>query len=75
MPVSHRQGILTTMTTPEEALRQLARAARAVERAETRLREAVQAAVEAGAGWPAIAQALGVSRQSAWERFHDEKRS
>lgn len=32
----------------------------------------VQEAVRAGATWEAVGGAVGVSRQAAWQRFHDE---
>jgi hypothetical protein len=40
------------------------------------LEHAVKVARRQGASWQAIGEALGVSRQSAWEQFHqDEIRS
>jgi len=38
-------------------------------RTERELREAVAAARGVGATWKAIGKALGVTEQSAWERF------
>lgn len=38
--------------------------------AERELREAVKAARTAGATWQRVADALGVAKQTAWERFY-----
>lgn len=51
---------------PLEALRQVARSE--VELDELRWNQ-IAAARDAGASWAAIGEALGVSRQSAWEYF------
>ena len=40
-----------------------------LQRADSNLNEAVAAARDAGDSWTAIAQALGMSRQAASERF------
>jgi predicted neutral ceramidase superfamily lipid hydrolase len=44
-------------------------AARAVDHARRDLEAAVHEAREAGLSWSAVGQALGTSRQAAWERF------
>jgi hypothetical protein len=49
------------------------REARSVERALDKvLREQVQRARDAGCSWSEVGQALGTSKQSAWERFSGE---
>lgn len=50
-------------------LRDIAAAARAVDEADERLREAVKAAREAGDSWTAIGLALGTSKQNAHRKF------
>lgn len=47
----------------------LATASQARDEADRALREAVQAARDAGATWHEIGQVLGVAKQTAWERF------
>jgi len=42
-----------------------------VERA---LREAVHRARDAGYSWAEVGEALGMTKQSAWERFADKER-
>src|SRR6185437_9360230 len=56
----------------DELLATLPAAAAAVEGAEEKLREHVDALRERGVSWERIAGALGVSRQAAWERFSRE---
>jgi uncharacterized NAD(P)/FAD-binding protein YdhS len=51
---------------PIGALRECRRAATALEKAMT---QTVAAAREAGQSWTAIGDALGVTKQTAWERF------
>jgi hypothetical protein len=53
-------------TAPLDGLCESAGLARAVDKL---LRHLVQQAREAGQSWTAIGEALGVSRQAAWERF------
>ena len=53
----------------ETVLRVARNAANAVLRSEARLGEAVAAAREAGATWAQIGEAVGMSRQSAHERW------
>jgi hypothetical protein len=54
---------------PLDAVAEASRAARAVEKL---LRESVARARAQGCSWTEIGQALGTSRQSAWERFAGE---
>ncbi len=56
----------------EELLATLPAAESAVGDASERLREHVGAIRRRGTSWERIADALGVSRQAAWERFSDE---
>lgn len=59
-----------TLTTDQKAAAQaIVRAVRRVEAAEDALDAAVERARAKGVTWEAIATALGVSRQAAWERF------
>jgi hypothetical protein len=63
---------LDPATTPAEDISDLADIARAVDardNAEELIAEAVQRARERGRSWARIAVALGVSRQSAHERY------
>lgn len=55
--------------TPEELLASLPAASLAVDRASDALREHVAELRRGGVSWSAIGEALGVSRQAAWERF------
>lgn len=43
-----------------------------VEMAEAEVLELVQAARDLGYSWEKIAQALGVTRPAAWERYHQQ---
>jgi hypothetical protein len=54
-----------------EGARALALVAREVERA---LRGAVRRARRAGYSWAEVGEALGMTKQSAWERFADKER-
>lgn len=54
---------------PVDAVAAVSVAAGAVERARVRLDEAVGQARKAGASWEAVGQAVGISRQSAHERW------
>lgn len=53
-----------------EALAEVRELAEALGELERALHEAVAEARAAGASWALVGQALGVSRQSAHERFH-----
>jgi len=57
------------MTTEQGVLEGVAELARRQRQGEQQLREAVRAARAAGQSWTAIAAQLGVTRQSARERF------
>ncbi len=54
---------------PLDGFRQACRAATALDKL---TRESVQRARAAGHSWTEIGQALGVSKQAAWERFSGE---
>lgn len=54
-----------------ELLEQLPRVAQAREDVEEHLRHWVAAARRRGLSWANIGASLGMSRQSAWERFHE----
>lgn len=56
----------------EAVLSSLPRVARAGNQAEYTLTQYVRKAHQLGATWAAIGQALGMARQSAWERFSGE---
>ena len=56
----------------DEVLASLPRVARAGNQAEYTLAQYVQKARQLGATWAVIGQALGIARQSAWERFSAE---
>ena len=51
----------------------LPRVAQAGEQAEYTLAQYVRKARQLGATWAAVGQALGMARQSAWERFSGEE--
>lgn len=53
----------------EELLRQLPRVAKARDDVESHLRNWVGAARHRNLSWASIGESLGMSRQSAWERF------
>jgi len=57
----------------DEILASLPRVAKAGNQAEYTLTQYVRKARELGATWAAIGQALGMARQSAWERFSGEE--
>jgi len=57
----------------EAVLASLPRVARAGDQAAYALTQYVRKARQLGATWAAIGQALGVARQSAWERFSGEE--
>lgn len=54
----------------EELLRQLPKVAKARDDVENHLRVWVGAARNRKISWASIGESLGMSRQSAWERFH-----
>lgn len=58
---------------PSEALLGLEAAAREYDRAGRRLTKTVAAAKAAGASWADIGRAVGISRQSAHERWADKE--
>lgn len=57
------------MTTPQQELDNVARALGQLQAAQEKLRNRVRQAIAAGASWADVGDALGVSRQAAWERF------
>ncbi|MQY02807.1 hypothetical protein ACRB68_08420 [Actinomadura sp. RB68] len=57
----------------EQMLARLPQLAAAVDQAEAGLRAWVRELRRRGATWEQIAQALGVTRRSAWERFSEEE--
>ena len=68
-------GILVTKSLPQDplvALRVLADSEAEIDRIR---RERVRAARAAGASWQEIGDALGVSRQSAWEHYTADVRA
>lgn len=68
-------GILVTESLPQDplaALRMLADSEAEIDRVR---RERVRAARAAGASWQQIGDALGISRQSAWESYTAEVRT
>lgn len=58
---------------PAVLLEGLRRRAEGVRMADEKLREAVLALRRKSVTWMRIGEALGISRQSAWERFSDEE--
>jgi hypothetical protein len=58
--------------TNEEMLNHIPRVAAHIDQAETDLRSWVQELRRRGVTWTRIGEALGVTRQSAWERFSGE---
>lgn len=59
--------------TDAEMLARLARMARTAQQVEAGLREWVQELRRRGTTWAKIGESLGISRQSAWERFSGEE--
>ena len=57
----------------DAVLASLPRVARAGGQAEYTLRQYVRKARELGASWAVVGEALGMARQSAWERFSGEE--
>jgi hypothetical protein len=68
LPSTHDEADNVT-SLPGEPLETVRRAAQAVVKARDGLVDAVAVAREAGLSYAAIGEALGVSRQAAWERF------
>jgi hypothetical protein len=60
--------------TLDEILNIVAERARKEKEAERKLRRAVQFARRNGASWQDLAEALGTTRQSAWQRFKETDR-
>ncbi|KAB2350954.1 hypothetical protein F8566_08360 [Actinomadura rudentiformis] len=59
--------------TDEQMLAQIPRISAAADQVEANLRSWVQELRRRGVTWAKIGEALGVTRQSAWERFSGEK--
>lgn len=59
--------------TDEEMLSHIPRVAAHIDQAEADLRSWVQELRRRGVTWVKIGEALGISRQSAWERFSGEE--
>lgn len=59
--------------TDEEMLNHIPRVAAHIDRAEADLRSWVQELRRRGVTWVRIGEALGITRQSAWERFSGEE--
>ena len=59
--------------TDEEMLSHIPRVAEHIDQAEADLRSWVQELRRRGVTWTKIGEALGVTRQSAWERFSGEE--
>jgi hypothetical protein len=59
-------GNRTSFVDPLDSLRELARLVTATDKA---LRDFVSSARAGGATWTDIGQALGITKQAAWERF------
>lgn len=55
--------------TPQKELDNVAKALGELQAAQDKLRNRVRQAVAAGASWADVGDALGVTRQAAWERF------
>lgn len=68
-PPSYRQDVPDERTT---ALRAIARALDRVSAADDALRAAVAAARDAGCSWSEVGQALGVTKQTAQQRFRQD---
>ena len=59
--------------TDEEMLSHIPRVAAHIDQAEADLRSWVQELRRRGVTWMRIGEALGITRQSAWERFSGEE--
>ena len=64
---------MTTRPSPDSALADITRATEAIHLFETQRHEAVYRARAGGKSWNEIAEALGVSRQAARQRFGKER--
>jgi ClpX C4-type zinc finger len=71
-PAGSRAPIWESLT-DEEMLSHIPRVAAHIDQAEADLRSWVQELRERGVTWTRIGEALGVTRQSAWERFSGEE--
>lgn len=67
------RGPLWAALTDEEMLAHIPRVAAHIDEAEADLRAGVQELRRRGVTWRRIGEALGISRQSAWERFSGEE--
>jgi hypothetical protein len=73
MELRHMEEDLESL--PSEALLEgLRRRSAGIQRAEDRLQEAVTILRQRGTTWAKFGEALGVSRQSAWERYSGRSR-
>ena len=57
------------MKVKQDRLDDVAKAVGKLEAAKIHLRQQVRKAIHEGASWAEVGEALGVSRQAAWERF------
>lgn len=78
LPDDCQQHLLTTwdqhaaeIITDRTDLEPIRRADQALRTAQAELRHAVQTARSNGRSWDQIGSQLGVTKQAAWERFHD----
>jgi hypothetical protein len=67
-------GVIVVGALPVEPLAALRELVRGEEELDRLRRERVAAARAAGASWEQIGEALGVSRQSAWEHYTERAR-
>jgi hypothetical protein len=72
MPFEVRLPLWTSMS-DEEMLHHVPRVASVADQVEGNLRGWVQELRRRGVTWSRIGQALGITRQSAWERFSGEE--
>ncbi|WP_436791662.1 ClpX C4-type zinc finger protein [Yinghuangia sp. YIM S10712] len=70
---SPERGQVWIAMTDEEILNRLPQVAAHIDRAEDDLRVWVQELRRRGVTWARIGQTLGITRQSAWERFSGEE--
>lgn len=71
-PAKPRVPIWESMT-DEEMLNHIPRVAKHIDQAEADLRSWVRELRRRGVAWSKIGEALGVTRQAAWERFSGEE--
>ncbi|MFC4530477.1 ClpX C4-type zinc finger protein [Sphaerisporangium dianthi] len=71
-PAALQVPVWESLTDPE-MLSHIPRVAAHVDQAETDLRSWVQELRRRGVTWSKIGEALGITRQSAWERFSGEE--